>query len=128
MTKTEDYISPNPNVRREHFGGEAGGAGTTEYAKFRHFQATRLANVHAYVTTAGTLTTHALDVFQGTTSVGTMLLGTSAANTLVSASASSLALDFTSGEQMSVKTLADTVGKAHVVYEHHVSPGALLSS
>ena len=123
---TTRYDHPNAVVRREALGQtEAGGAGTTEYAKFVSFQKMKLKKVHAKVTTAGTATAHGLDVYNGTTSIGTIALGTSAALT----SASSAALDsaVVAMGQVSVKTLADVVGKATVVYEYEVEPDAVQS-
>lgn len=119
------YSDPNYTVRREDFGGEAGGGATTEYCKFRHFQKMRLNKVHAIVTTAGTATTHKLDVYHGTTSIGTIALSTSTAGSI----AHSGLLDEVceTMDQISVKTGADADGKAHVVYEFHVLPDAVQS-
>lgn len=116
------FSEPNAVIRREHDAGEAGGAATTEYGKFRSFQKAKLKNVHAAVTVAGTAAGHKLDVFRGTTSVGTIALGTSTAGTLAKADSVGVGmnLDMASMEQISVKTGADTVGKAHVVYEFEV--------
>ena len=117
------YDDANSAVRREAFAGEAGGAATTEYTKFRSFQAAKLKKVHAVVTTAGTTTAHGLGVYHGTTSVGSITLGTSAAGS----GATSATLDRTiaSYEQLSVKTLADATGKAHVIFEYEVTPDAV---
>ena len=73
------YDDPDFSIRREFFAGEAGGAATTEYCKFRTFQKALLKKVHAVVTTAGTATTHAINVYSGTTSIGAIALSTSAA-------------------------------------------------
>ena len=78
------YDSPNSTVRREFFAGESGGAATTEYSKFRSFQAARLKAVQVAVTTAGTAATHKLDIYHGTTSIGSI----AAASFSFSASAS----------------------------------------
>lgn len=120
------YDSPNCTVRREHFAGEAGGAATTEYAKFRAFQKFKLKAVHVWPTVAGTATTHKLDVLRGTTSVGSISLSTAAAASAEGAAPSSadLDIDVDQGEQVSVKSGADAAGKAHVVYEFEVLPDA----
>lgn len=109
------YDSPQYTVRHESFAGEAGGGATTEYTKFRRFQKMRMKAVHALVTVAGTSTAHGLDIYHGTTSVGTLALGTSAAGVIVSNT--DVDFDVASGVQVSVKSLADVVGKAHVIFE-----------
>lgn len=119
------YDDPDYQIRREQFAGEAGGAATTEYTKFRAFQATRLKKVHAAVTVAGTTTAHGFDVYHGTTSIGTIALGTSTAGSqghsaLLDRSVNSL-------EQVSVKSLADAAGKAHIVFEYEVTADAVQS-
>lgn len=122
------YDGPNSTVRREAMPAEAGGAGTTEYAKFRSFQKMKLKKVHAAVTVAGTAAAHGFDVFHGTTSIGTIALSTTAANlTGISASSALLDREVAAGAQVSVKSLADAVGKAHIVYEYQVLPDAVQS-
>lgn len=120
--ETDPYDHPNILVRREHFGGEAGGAATTEYCKFRHFQAMKLKAAHAVVTVAGTSTAHAFDVYHGTSSVGSISLGTSTAG----GTASSATLDevCASLDQVSVKSVADATGKAHIIFEYHADTDA----
>jgi len=110
------YDDPNTTVQREQFGGEAGGGATTAYAKFRNYQKGKLRNVHFVVTTAGTSTAHGFDVYVGTSSVGSVSLGTNTAG--YSASAGALNSAFASLDELSVKSLADVVGKADVVYEY----------
>lgn len=119
------YNDPNFTVRRENFAGEAGGAATTTYCKFRAFQKARLKSVQAAVTTAGTATTHKLDVYHGTTSIGSISLGTSTAGSL--ANSGVLNETLASMDQVSVKTGADTVGKAEVVFEFEVLQDAVQS-
>lgn len=119
------YDDPDYSIRRENFAGEAGGGATTEYCKFRSFQASRLKAVHAVVTTAGTATTHALNVYHGTTSIAAIALSTSAAG--VSASSAVLNEALAALDQVSVKTGADATGKAHVIFEYEVTPDAVQS-
>lgn len=117
------YDDPDTQVRREYFAGNAGGGATTEYCKFRSFQKARLKAVHACVTVAGTTTTHGFSVFRGTTSVGTILLGTGTAVGAaggISASSGTLNLEIAAGQQISVKSLADADGKADIIYEYEV--------
>lgn len=113
---------PNVVVRREADRITVAGA-TTEGAKFRQFQKFKLKRVHAAVITAGTAAGHGLDVYHGTTSIGTIALGTSAAG--VSVSSAVLNRDVGAMEQVSVKSLADIVGVAHVVYEYEVQHDAV---
>ena len=118
------YDSANYTIRNEQFAGEAGGGATTEYLKFRRFQKTRVKAVHAVVTVAGTNAGHGLDIYNGTASVGTISLGTAAAG--VSASNSAVDFDVASLGQISVKTLVNATGKAHVIYEfENTSDGAV---
>lgn len=116
------FSEPNATVRREHFAGETTAGATTESCKFRSYQKMKLKNVHAVVTTAGTAAGHKLDVFRGTTSVGTISLGTSVAGASASADSAGpgMNLEFSALEQLSVKTGADIVGRAQVVYEYEV--------
>lgn len=118
------YDDPDFQIRREADRITIAGA-TTEGAKFRSFQAMRLKKVHATVITAGTATTHGYDVYHGTTSIGTIALSTSTAG----ANASSALLDraVPSREQVSVKSLADAVGVAHIVYEYEITSDAVQS-
>jgi hypothetical protein len=120
------YDSPQYTMREEEFAGEAGGGATTEYTKFRRFQKMRMKAVHAVVTVAGTSTAHGLDIYNGTTSVGTLLLGTSAAGSIVDNT--TVDFDVASGGQVSVKSLADVVGKAHVIYEFENTPDGVVSA
>jgi hypothetical protein len=122
LTTKASYSEANASVRRENFAGEAGGGAATEYAKFRSFQKAKLKAVHAAVTVAGTAAGHKLDVYHGTTSIGSIALGTSAAGVLADSATLNEAL--ASMDQVSVKTGADTVGKAHVIYEYEVDHDA----
>lgn len=116
------YSDPNFTVRRESCHTTVAGA-TTEGAKFRSFQAMRLKKVHAAVITAGTNAGHGLDVYHGTTSIGTIALGTSAAG--VVAHSATLNETVATMEQISVKSLVDATGVAQVVYEFEITPDAV---
>lgn len=119
------YDSPNFTTRFEHFVGAVGGDATTEYGKFRRFQAAQLKKVHAVVTTAGTATTHKLDVYHGTASIGTIALSTSAAGSIASSALLDRRLE--SLDQISVKTGADADGIADVIYEYETEPDSIRS-
>ncbi len=125
------YDDGNYTVRREYFAGEAGGAATTEYGKFRAFQEIKLKKVHAIPTVAGTVVGHAFDVYSGTTSIGTIATGTTTvnANPSLTAVISSGVLDqvVSAGGQVSVKSKADATGKAHIVFEYEVTAASVKS-
>jgi hypothetical protein len=109
-------------IRRESHHTTVAGA-TTEGAKFRSFQAMRLKAVHAAVITAGTNAGHGYDVYHGTTSIGTISLGTGAANTV--AHSATLNESVATMEQISVKSLVDATGVASIVYEFEILPSAV---
>lgn len=119
------YEDPDFNIRREFYAGNAGGAGTTEYGKFRSFMKARLKEVHFIVTTAGTSTAHGFDVYHGTDSVAAVVIGTRTGNSVVHSAVLDHSMDAMS--QVSVKSLADVVGKADVVYEYEVTVDAVKS-
>ena len=119
------YDDPDYQIRRESAHITVAGA-TTEGAKFRQFQAFRLKAVHAAVITAGTATTHGYDVYHGTNSIGTIALSTSAAG--VVAHSATLNETVATMEQVSVKSLADAAGVAHIVYEYETLPSAVQTS
>lgn len=120
-TKDLFYTEPDVTITREHCAGEVGGGATTVYGKFHSFAATRLKAVHVRVTTAGTATTHALNVYIGTASVGAIALSTSTAGVTASLDVN---LPVASLEAVEVKTGADAAGKAVVSYEYQYQAGA----
>lgn len=124
-TKQKQYTDPDYNISRDHCPGEVGGAATTAYGKFHAFAATKLKAVHARVTTAGTATTHKLDVYIGTTSVGTIPLSTNTAGYTASALIGS---NVDSLQGVEVKTGADAAGKAVVSYEYEYQQGASVTA
>lgn len=117
-----DYGDPNANSVRESCHLSTAGA-TTEMCKFRSFQKMKLKAVHAISIIAGTATTHGYDVYHGTTSIGTIALGTSAAGVVAHSNLLNEACG--SMEQVSVKSLADATGVAQLVYEYQVDHDAL---
>ena len=118
------YDDPNSQVRREAFFTTAAGA-TTDGAKFRHFQAMRLKKVHAAVLTAGTATGHGYTIKNGTTSIGTIALSTSAAG--VTASSGLLDSTVAALGQVMVTSLTDATGVAQIIFEYEVTPDAVES-
>jgi hypothetical protein len=119
------YDDADYSIRREQCMAPTTAGATTEAAKFRTFQAMRLKKVHAAVITAGTSTAHGYDVYSGTTSVGTIAVGTAVAGS--AAHSGLLDLSIATMAQVSVKSLADVVGVAQIVYEYEILPSAVQS-
>lgn len=118
------YDHPNILVRREHSIIATAGA-TTAFGKIRNFQAMRLNAAHATVITAGTNAGHGYDVYSGTTSVGSISLGTSAAGSTASVDLSSTAV--AAGDYMEIKSLVDATGVGEVVLEYQVDAQAVIT-
>lgn len=109
------YTDPDRIIEREHFAHSVGGAATTEYAKFRSFCAAKLLRVKAAVKTAGTNAGHGYDIYVGTSSVGTIALGTGAAGVTGTAT---LNTDVPADTSVSVKSLVDATGLADITFEY----------
>jgi Flp pilus assembly protein TadG len=124
-TKELFYTQTDATITRDHCAGEVGGAATTAYGKFHSFAATRLKAVHVRVTTAGTATTHKLDVYIGTASVATVALSTSTAGVTATIP---VGLPVASLEAVEVKSGADAAGKAVVTYEYEYQNGAAVTA
>ncbi len=120
-TKSMSYDHPTYTSNREHCVGEVGGAATTVYGKYHQYTGFKLKAVHIRVTTAGTATTHTLDIFRGTTSIASATLTTNTAGYTTSVLVGS---NYTSLQALEVKTGADATGKAVVSYEYEHTPGA----
>lgn len=110
------YDSPDKVIERDAVvAAAAGGGATTTYGKFRSFVATALLNITAVVTTAGTAAGHGFDVYNGTTSIATIPLGTAAADTVVTVA---LNLEAAALAAITVKSKADVVGLADIVLQY----------
>ncbi len=115
------YDNPNYTMRREQsFLTVAGNAAVS--ARMINFQKMRLKKVHARVVTAGTSAGHAVNVYHGTTSIGSISLGTSAAGSTGSSAALNRTVD--SLEQVNIVNGTDATGVAVVSYEYEVLPDA----
>ena len=123
-TQSLRYDHCNHLVRRELPIVPTAGA-TTEFGKTRHFQAMRLKSAHAVVTTAGTSTAHGYDVYSGTTSVGSITLGTNTAGYKASVDLGDI--DVAAQDSMSVKSLADATGVAEIQLEFETDKAALVT-
>jgi len=127
-TKNMAYDHPAYLARVGAAMGEAGGAATTQYAKFAAFTAMQAFSAQLTVTTAGTATAHGFQVVKisgtATTALGTATLGTSAAGTtqnlLLTNVSGGVAL--AQGDILAAISLADVVGKAAIAYEHAAQP------
>jgi hypothetical protein len=107
------YDHPNHTVRNENSFLTVAGNGAVG-ARFAQYQKFRLKGAHAVVVTAGTAAGHALTIKNGTTSVGVLTLGTTAAGGTVSATINS---DVPSLTVVSATNGTDATGVALVVYE-----------
>lgn len=116
------YDSPNATLQREIHRPDAGGAGTTDYAKFRAWQKGILKNVHLVVTTAGTADAHAFELVVGAGTVATMTCGTQTAGSIISLGDTEQAV--ASMESVKLVSKADVVGVVDVVYEYNVDHDA----
>jgi len=119
------YDTPNHTVRREQSFTSVAGA-TTESCRMLNFQKLRLKKVHAQVVTAGTATTHALNIYHGTTSIGAIAISTATA--LSNFSSAALNRTIESLERVAVRTGADATGICMVAYEYEVLPDAVPST
>lgn len=77
------YDSANSTVRQELRPGHLTGVASASMQKFHFFQAAILKKVHATVVTAGTNAAAAVDIYNGTASVGTIVFGTNTAGTVL---------------------------------------------
>lgn len=102
-----------------------GGAATTAYGKTVPVNRPgRVRKWNAIVITAGTATTHAVNLYVGTTSIGSISLGTSAANTIVEGSDVNTTVPESSLGWIEVRSGADAAGIAGVTIEYELTPDA----
>ncbi len=128
-TKNMAYDHPTYLTRVGEVMGEAGGAATTQYAKFVAFTGMLAWSAQLTVTTAGTATAHLFSVLKisgtATSTLATSTLGTNTAGftTNVALSTAAGGVTLLQGDIVSVVSGADVVGKAAVAFE--VSPAPL---
>ncbi len=119
------YDTPNHTIRREQaFLTVAGNAAVS--ARMINFQKLRLKKVHARAVTAGTSAGHAVNVYHGTTSIGAISLGTSAAGSTGSTAALNRTVE--SLEQVNIVNGTDATGVAVVSYEYEYLPDGTQST
>ncbi|MBF0212372.1 MAG: hypothetical protein HQM00_02270 [Magnetococcales bacterium] len=121
------YMDPNHRVVREHHTATSTAGATTAGPAMRVFQKTIVKGVHAIAKVAGTVAGHGFDVYNGTSSIGTLSLGTAAAEATASAT---LTGDTTipAFGTLSVKSLADATGTAQFIFETQVAMDAVQSA
>lgn len=115
------YDDPDYTIRREQSMLTVAGNAAVS-ARMINFQKMRLKKVHARVVTAGTSAGHALNIYHGTTSIGAISLGTSAAGATASSAALNRTVD--SLEQVNIVNGTDATGVAVVNYEFETLPDA----
>lgn len=81
------YDSPGQSVARETRAANVAGAASASMAQFAYFQKTRVKQVRARVVVAGTNAAAGFDIFNGTTSVGAITIGTNTAGSVAASGA-----------------------------------------
>lgn len=91
--------------------------------KFVAFTSMKIKSISMGVDVAGTATGAAYDIFNGTSSVGQILAGTNAADTILTALVQDIALS--SGGMLNIKTAAASATlAASATIEFEITPGA----
>jgi hypothetical protein len=103
---TRAYTDPNNNIRREINTPNIAGVAGASMQKFLMFQKTRLKKVHCLVVTAGTNAAAQVDIFNGTASVGSIVVGTNTAGTVLHSAA--IDSDIPANGQIELKGAANT--------------------
>lgn len=128
---TESFAYDNPKYLARHSSQLNCVAGTADTlaAKFLAFTAMKIKSITANVNTAGTAAGAAYTIYQGTTSVGALSMGTSAAAASVS---NGISADITlaAGEYVSLHRIATygAVMAAAVQIEWEFVPGATVTA
>jgi|TARA_Y100000296_G_scaffold74370_1_gene92915 hypothetical protein len=120
------YDHPNHLVRREQcMGGVTAGTSDARVALFSPFQKMRLMSVQGVIETAGTAA-NTYVIQNGTTSIGTLAVGTDTAGAIVASG--SLGTTIAKGARVNLKTATtDATGVAIITYEWEVLPDAVLT-
>lgn len=127
MGKTMAYDHPTYTVRHGAPLNLAAVAVSTTAGKFLAFAATRIKSVSAVVNVAGTNTAAGYDIYNGTSSVGSILAGTNAAGSVLTTFTEDVELD--AGEFLDIKT--NSTGAtlaASVMIEHEIVAGGTVTS
>jgi hypothetical protein len=113
-------------IRREVATGDITGAASGSLKKFLFFQAAKLKKVHGIVTVAGTHTAAVMDVYVGTSSVGTIAFGTNTAGTVVHSGAIDATIPANGYVDIKGATNSATLA-ASLAIEFNVTPDAAVS-
>lgn len=133
-TKNMAYDNPTYQARVGEVMGEAGGAATTQYAKFVAFSAMLAYSAQFTVTTAGTAAGHLFSVLKisgtATSTLATSTLGTNTAGftTNVPLTTAAGGVSLLQGDILDVVSGPDAVGKAALAFEVGVTPLANITA
>jgi len=123
-TKSMSYDHASYIARQSAGLGEAGGAATTQYAKFAAFTALQAFSAQMTVTTPGTAAGHGFQVVKisgtTTTALGTQTIGTATAGSTFNLLLTNVAggVSMLQGDILAAISLADATGKAAIAYEY----------
>ena len=126
-TKSMSYDHPTYVTRQSAPLNCPAVAASTSAAKFVAYTSMKIKSIQGAVNIAGTATAAGYDIFNGTSSVGEFVAGTSAAGSVLTAIASDISL--TSGGFLDVKTKAASATlAASFNLEYEVVPGASVTA
>jgi hypothetical protein len=119
------YDGPN-HARKESRVNNVAGAASASMTKFLYFARTRIKKVHALVNTAGTNTAAGIDIFNGTTSVGSLTVGTTTAGSTASSGLLDAVVESLSYLEIKGKANSGTMNLSMSV-EEEVMPDAVFT-
>lgn len=120
------YNDPNYTVRQERGINNLTGIASTAMSRSLFFQKARLKKVHALAITAGTNDSAGVDILVGTTSVGAITIGTTAAGATYSSGALDAAIPALGYVEIKGKANSATMVNSYVL-EYEVLPDAVQS-
>lgn len=122
-TKSMAYDHPAYQVRGFTHINLPATAASTSVNKFAAYTSLKIKSIGAVINVAGTAAAAGWDILNGTTSVGALTAGTTAAAGVITQLATDIAL--TSGGYLDIKTKADSATLAGALtIEYELSPGA----
>jgi hypothetical protein len=126
-TKSMRYDHPTYTVRQVAPIKLPATAASTTVSKFVAFTDIKVKSINAMVQIAGTTGSAGYDILNGTTSVGAITVGTTAAATMLSAVTTDITL--ASGGYIDFKTkAASATGAAEAYVEFEIIPGAAVTA
>lgn len=120
------YDDANSSIARESRMGTLTGVASAAFARFHCFQKTRIKQIRGTVVVAGTNASAGIDIYNGTTSVGSITVGTNTAGTIVSSGALNTDVAADSFYELRGKANSATMQVA-LVAEERVLPEAVNS-